>query len=134
MNAFRRFNLGVMKTPVPVRLWLVLLVSANMGMPLFFLNSVEAQVVLVVFLLSFTLMVALTGRFGFSRIIGLGHILWAPMLVFLWSRLSQRPANDVLGIWIRVLVGLNIVSLVFDTIDAVRYFSGDRAEMVDGLE
>ena len=56
------------------------------------------------------------------------------MLVFLWSRLSQRPANDVLGIWIRVLMGLNIVSLVIDTIDVVRYFSGDRAEMVDGLE
>lgn len=134
MNAFLRFNAGVMKTPVPVRLWLVLLVFANMAMPLFFINSLESQVVLVGFFLSFTLMIALTSRFGFTRILGLGHIFWVPMLVFLWPRLSQLPANNVLGIWIRVLMGLNIVSLVFDTIDVIRYFSGDRAEMVDGLE
>ena len=90
-------------------------------------------VVLVMFLASVLLMTFLTARFGFTRIVGLGHIVWVPMLAFLFTRLGDIPASDALGIWIRTLFVLNGMSLVIDAADVVRYIAGDREETVPGL-
>ncbi len=73
MKAFIKFNKGVLKMPISWRLWLMLLVAANVVAPLFFLRHLEAQVVLGTFLVGAMLMTWLTGRFGFTRILGLGH-------------------------------------------------------------
>ena len=118
----------------PVRLWLMLLVVANLIVPLFFLDRVEARVAIVVLLASMMIMTALTARAGFTRILGLGHILWIPLLIWLWSRLDQIPTDGVFGTWIRVLMVLNAISLVTDTVDVVRYLTGDREELVKGLD
>ena len=133
MNAFLKFNRGLLMLPVQWQLWVMLLVAANVVVPLFFLQHQEAQVVLVATLASMALMTYLTGRFGFTRIIGLGHIVWVPMLAFLLTRLGDVPATDAFGIWIRALFVLNGMSLVIDAVDAIRYFSGDRQETVPGL-
>ena len=82
---------------------------------------------------SMILMTALTGLSGFGRLLGLGHILWIPLLYFLWTRLGQIPADDFFGIWIRVLMALNATSLVIDATDVIRYLAGDREETVKGL-
>ncbi len=119
--------------PVRWQLWLVLLVVANMVAPLFFLLRLESQVVLGTILASMALMTLLTARFGFTRIVGLGHILWVPMLAFLFTRLGDIPANDAFGIWIRTLFVLNGVSLVINAMDVMRFISGDRAETIEAL-
>ena len=67
----------------------------------------EARLVLVTFVLSFRLLVALTGRFGFTRILGLGHVLWFPLVAYLMTRTNSYP----LGI---------------DTVDVIRYIRGER--------
>lgn len=133
MRAFIKFNKGMMKSPIYVRLWLALLVTANMVVPLFFLGRLEAQVVLGTLLISMMLMTALTALSGFTRLLGLGHIFWFPMLYFLWTRLADIPANDFFGIWLRALMALNAVSLVLDVVDVTRYIAGDREETVKGL-
>ncbi len=133
MNAFIKFNKGVMRAPIYVRLWLMLLVFSNLIVPLFYLHRVEAQVVLGALLASVILMTGLTGLSGFTRLIGLGHIFWVPLLYFLWTRLDQIPSDEVFGGWIRVLIGLNAISLVIDGVDVLRYIAGDRAETVKGL-
>ena len=132
MKSFIKFNKGVMGMPIHWRLWLMLLVAANMIIPLFFLNRLEGQVV-GTFAASAILMTVLTGLSGFGRLLGLGHILWIPLLYFLWTRLGQIPADDFFGIWIRVLMALNAVSLVIDATDVIRYLAGDREETVPGL-
>ncbi len=133
MKAFIKFNKGMFKMPMHGQAWLILLVLANAITPLFFLRHLEAQVVLGTMLASATLMTSLTARFGFTRILALGHILWVPMLAFLLSRLGQIPPSDAYGIWIRALIVLNSVSLVIDAADVIRYIAGDRAETVPGL-
>ncbi len=85
MRAFIRFNRGVMRSPLPVRLWLMLLVAANLGAPLFLLDHLEAQVVLACFLASAAFMTILTGLTGFTRLLSVGHIFWVPMLFWLWN-------------------------------------------------
>ncbi len=133
MRAFLKFNRGVLKMPLHWQLWLILLVAANGVAPLLFLQHVEARVVLVTFLASVTLMTLLTARFGFTRIVGLGHILWLPMLAFLFTRLGDIPASDAFGIWIRALFVLNGISMVIDAVDVIRYIAGERQETVPGL-
>ena len=78
-------------------------------------------------------MTVLTGLSGFTRLLGLGHIFWLPLLYFLWNRLGQIPADDLFGVWIRILIAVNAISLVIDGIDVFRYIAGDRAETVKGL-
>ena len=127
-NAFIKFNKGVLKMPIYLQLWLMLLVIANLVVPLFFLNHLESQIVLATMLASMILMILLTSLFGFTRLLGLGHVLWIPLLYFLWIRLGQIPANDLFGIWMRVLMALNAASLAIDTVDVIRYIAGDREE------
>ncbi len=133
MNSFVKFNLGLLRSPLYVRVWMILLLAANLAAPLFFLARVEAQAVLAALAASFAMMVILTGLTGYTRLLGAGHIFWVPLIVWLWTRLDQIPADDAFGVWVRVLIGLNAISLVIDVIDVVRYAAGDREETVKGL-
>ena len=134
MRAFLRFNQGLLSMPLPWRVWVLALVSVNLFVPLFFLGQVEAQMVVAALALSMVLMTILTGRFGFSRILGLGHIIaWVPLLAFLWSRLPDSPSSDSFGLWLMAVIVLDAASLVIDSVDVVRFLAGDRAETVAGL-
>ncbi len=133
MHAFMKFNKGMMKMPLPWQLWLMLLVTVNLVIPLFYIDRLESQVVVGVFVASLVLFSILTARVGFTRLLGLGHILWVPLLWFLWTRLVQNPPHDLFGIWIRTLMTLNAMSLVIDAVDVIRYIAGDREETVKGL-
>ncbi len=133
LKAMIKFHKGMMRMPVPWRLWLMLLVAFNLVLPLLLIGHTEAQLVVGVFFVSMALMVILTMAAGFTRLLGLGHILWIGLLGLLVPRLGQIPADDLFGVWIRVLILLNAISLVIDTIDVIRYVRGDRAETVKGL-
>ncbi len=133
MQGFIKFNKGVLRMSWPVKIWLLLLVAANAVAPLLFLQRVEAQAVLAAMMIGAMLMSLLTARFGFTRILGLGHILWIPLIGWLAFRLGQIPADDAFGMWVRGVMLLNAVSLVIDGVDVFRYATGDRKELVAGL-
>ena len=78
------------------------------------------------------LMLLITARTGFTRLLGLGHVLWVPLVAWLWTRLPQIPAADFFGIWIRSLMAVNAISLVIDTVDVMRYLAGDRTDAING--
>ncbi len=130
MNAFIKFNKGLMRMPAGWRLWLGFLVTTNLLVPLVFINRLEAQITIAALFASMMLMTLITGLTGFTRLLGLGHVFWIPLLYFLWTRLSEIPADDVFGVWIRVLMTANAISLVIDAMDVFRYLAGDRAETV----
>ena len=112
------------------QVWLLVLVAHNMIVPLFYIGRTEAQVIFTALMMSMGLMTFITARVGFTRLLGIGHILWVPMLYWLWTRLPQVPATDFYGMWIRSLITVNAISLVFDTVDVARYLAGDRSETV----
>ena len=130
MNAFIRFKRGLFRLPVGVRLWMLLLVSANLVLPVIYFQQSEARIVLLTFFAGILLMVVITGTSGFTRLVGLGHIFWVPLVLFLVSRLGSIPATDAYGIWIRSVIALNTISLVLDAIDVVRFARGERSEIV----
>ena len=130
INAFIRFNKGLLRMPLRWRLWVGFLVTLNFIAPLIFIEHLEAQFVLGAFFASMLLMTALTGLTGFTRLVGMGHFVWIPLFFVLGTRLPGIPADSAMGIWIRVLIFANAVSLVIDASDALRYLAGDRTETV----
>ncbi len=131
MNAFIKFNRGLLAMPLPWRLWLLLLLMLNLIAPLVFIGRIEAQATVGALLVSMALMTGLTGLSGFSRLLGLGHIVWLPLLAFLSTRLAEIPAADAFGLWVRAVIAINATSLVVDAVDVIRYAAGDRAETMD---
>jgi hypothetical protein len=134
MQAFLRFHRGLFGLPLHLQLWVATLVGVNIVAPLFFLGAIEARVTLAAGLLGLTLMMVLTGRYGFSRIVGLGHIAWIPLIAFLVGSLSEASATTAFGFWLRSVLVLDAISLALDGADAIRFLRGDRAETVPNLE
>jgi hypothetical protein len=94
--------------------------------PLFFLGRLEAVVVLVGLMLGGISQMAMFGRLGFVRLLGLGHIWWIPMLVWLWARADLFAPQGAFGYWLLALFVVNSLSLLIDATDVVRYALGDR--------
>ena len=112
--------------PPPVQVWLAVLVVANGVVPLFFFARAEARVVFAFFVVSAALMVAMTHVVGFTRLLGLAHLPWLLLLVYLWARMGGHPAVLAYGAWIRMVMVLNLASLTMGAVDVVRYVKGDR--------
>lgn len=111
--------------PVP-RLWCIWLVGVNVAC-LYFITHVEAQVVLAVTAVAVATQTLIYQRIGFTRILGSTHALWIPMFAWMATRLDTIMSDPALADWLALLLVTNIVSLVVDTIDAVRFWRGERA-------
>lgn len=119
---------GILGMPPPWRLWVGLLVAANLVAPLYFLAHTEARVVLGTFVVAALLMTLLTALAGFTRLLGLAHFVWFPLLWYLATRLPAHPASEPLGLWLRAVLLVDAVSLAIDVTDVIRYLRGERAE------
>jgi hypothetical protein len=104
--------------------------AVNLVVPVIYLQRSEARVVLLTFIASFVLMVLITGVSGFTRLLGLGHVLWIPLVFFLISRLDLVPAGGLYRVWIVSVIVLNSTSLVLDFVDVLRFSRGERSEVV----
>jgi hypothetical protein len=129
MRGFITFMQGALRSPMAIQLWLLLMAAVNGVAPLFYLDRLEARVVLGTFVIAATAMMLLTGRFGFTRILGLGHAPWLALVPYLFTRLGEIPASDTFGYWIRAVIVVNAISLIFDVVDLIRYARGERAPM-----
>ena len=108
------------------RFWLIALATVNMA-SLYFIGTTEARVILGVFVISMMIMTGIYYRLGFVRILGLGHILWIPMVLWLWTRLGRAlPLNSTFEYWLLLVIIINTISLLIDAVDVVRYIKGER--------
>jgi hypothetical protein len=119
------FMRGLMRQPPIVVAWVGLLVLANGVASAFFWHTLEANVILVTFGLGGVLMEVLTWRQGFTRLLGLGHVLWLGLVPWLVTRVSLHEERAVV-LWLTAVIVLNSMSLVLDVRDVVLYVQGDR--------
>jgi hypothetical protein len=102
------------------------------GLPLinlssiFFLPRVEAWVVLGTGLLAATIMTVLHAKLGYVRLLGIGHFVWIPMLIWLVFRPGHILEGTLFYGWLLTLIAMDTVSLLVDIVDLVRYLRGDR--------
>ena len=114
-----RFFIELIQQPLWVSLWVLVLMLVNMASLAFWREAV-AQLILMNFLASAMLMMGLYARFGFTKILGLGHVPWIPLLAYV---VTQIPAaEDSFKRYLLVLSVSMAISLVLDTIDVWNYF------------
>ncbi len=114
-----RFFIELIQQPLWVSLWVLVLMLVNMASLAFWREAV-AQLIFVTFLGSAMLMMGLYSRYGFAKILGLGHAPWIPLLAYV---VTQIPAAE--APFKRYLLVLSVsmaISLVLDTIDVWNYF------------
>ena len=79
------------------------------------------------FVISIIIMTIVYLRLGFVRLLGIGHIFWIPMVLWLWTRLDQTPSlNSTLEHWLIIVIVMNTISLIIDVVDVARYIKGER--------
>jgi hypothetical protein len=90
-----------------------------------FLRRTEARWTITAFAASFATMNLLYAVVGYERLLGLAHVLfWTPLLIFVAPRLQRHGSDSAYGLWLRILVATNGLSLVVDYADVIRWFAG----------
>lgn len=131
MSVTVNFFRTMLKMPGPWLLWLALLMVANGAVPLLFIGTREGQMVLLGAIVGAAIQVHIFRSKGFVRLLGIGHLPWIPLVLWLWSRLLLTHDNSLFRYWLLSVVVLNTFSLIIDSVDVIRYLLGDREPTVN---
>ena len=126
MKAMIGFLRTMLTLPRPWVVWVMLLMTVNMIVPLFYLGTPEGKIVLGAAVFGAVLQTAIFSAKGFVRLLGIGHIAWVPMVAWLWTRLDLAPAGSLFRYWLLATLVLVSVSLLMDASDVIRYVRGER--------
>jgi len=119
------FLRNIFKMPMVWWPWMAGLPLINLS-SIFFLPRMEAWVVLGTGLLAATIMTVLHAKLGYVRLLGIGHFVWIPMLIWLVFRLDHIQEGTLFYGWLLTLIAMDTVSLLIDIVDLVHYLRGDR--------
>lgn len=117
----------IAREPLWLQAWVYWLMIANTAAILFVIQRPEARWILAAWLANvMIIMPAFYETFGYTRILGVAHIIvWAPLLVYLWDRRERFDTATWAGRYLWVLFATNLASVVIDYVDLARYLSGD---------
>lgn len=130
MTALAGFVRGLLSMKAYWIAWVAVLLAVNGAAPLFFLDTIEGQVVLGLALAGMVIQLVIFQARGFVRLLGLGHFSWLAMLPWLALRLDGATEGGALATWIVAVLAVNGASLLIDIADVVRYLRGERAPIV----
>lgn len=119
-----RFFVELMRQPVWIPIWVFYLMVINV-VSVGFWDEPLAKLIFISFMISAMLMMGLYSKFGFEKILGLGHILWVPLLVYILTQISSVEDG-----FKSYLVALSIsiaISLAFDIFDVWNYFTNRKS-------
>jgi hypothetical protein len=115
--------------PMPVKLWALFVLLVNLS-SVCFLCSKEAILVLSTFAMSLLIQGVLYSQQGFTRLLGITHLLfWPPMLLYLSrnvNRYLKKEKRGAFAFWLKILAVTNLLCLVVDLVDVARYILGER--------
>ncbi len=108
------------------RIWGAWLIAVNAAC-LLFITHVEAQVALGAVGVAVLVQALIYQRSRFIRLLGVTHILWVPMLVWMALHVDTLPAGETaFYAWVVTLIATNAISLAIDAWDATRFVRGER--------
>lgn len=128
MEAVLSFLNDLRAGPAWVWLWVNFIGAVFVLAIPFAVSRVEARAALLVMALTAPAMIALHSAVGYSRLLGVVHVvLWTPFVFWLWRRRRFWRARETLsGKWIVLLFATMLVSLAFDYADVARWLMGER--------
>ena len=124
------FMKSVLKMPYPWLAWIMLLMAVNFVAPLVFIQTLEAKIAIAAACAGALIQFFIHSKLGFVRLLGLGHLFWIPLVIWIAIRLSAVGLDSAFGIWLASLVLVNTVSLIIDITDVVRFLLGERQPTV----
>jgi hypothetical protein len=95
-----RFFIELVQQPVWIPVWVLFLMIVNVASVGFWIEPL-AKFIFVTFILSAMLMMGLYSRFGFEKILGMGHIPWIPLLVYVLMEIPT--ARDTFKSYLEVV-------------------------------
>lgn len=116
----------IQQQPLWLQAWVGWLIFVNFAVPMLFIANVEARLTIAAFVLGSLIMEGLFAQFGFTKILGLAHlIVWPPLLFWLATRWYGID-NVAMRIWLLALFVSNTTSLLIDGVEVARFII-DRA-------
>ena len=117
---------AILQEPWWLVAWIGWLFAVNAA-GLLFVSEIEARWVLAALVASGVTMWVLYELAGYTRLLGLAHVLyWTPLVVYLYRRLSTLMGPPLFEHWVRLLLATNGLSLLVDSVDVLRYLFGAR--------
>lgn len=108
--------------------WFGVLAVVNLGAFVFAPFDVRARWMAVSVVVLSVIVSAMFKVYGYTRILGLGHIVvWLPLFAYLWKMRHGFPEKVWVNRFIVVFVVVNGISFGLDSVDVVRYALGDRS-------
>lgn len=130
MHSMPGFMTSIWQMPWYWRIWVGLLMLVNGFMSFLYLETIEAKVVLIVFMMAAVTQMVIYHAKGFVRLLGVGHFYWIPMLGWLLFRINEGLVSETMLSWIVSVLLLNTVSLLIDLVDVIRYWRGERSPTI----
>lgn len=124
MRDIRTFVTGVFGLHPFWQVWLLGMAIVNGILPLFFLPDLAAIVTLVGVFGGAILGLLLVRLQGFTKLLGLMHVPWIPMLA---TQIGLYPGFDsasYYSLWLTSTIVITGISLVIDVIDVAVFFRG----------
>ncbi len=136
MEIFERFYQDVLtRSPEWKLIWLQVLGGTLSISILFGLFRHEARAIVFGVLMGLAMTLLVYSQFGFTRIIGVGQILfWTPTVFYMASLQGTATVSKTwFGRWLWLAIAAMAVTLVLSYSDLVQYMMGDRL-VIAGLE
>jgi len=117
---------GLLQQPLWLQMWVGWMMVVNSA-AIVFLSHREARIALGVWIGNAISMTVLAEMVGFTRLLGLCHVVWwTPLVIYLWMQRDRFDAKGAFTRWIYILIATNVASLVVDYIDVIRFILGER--------
>jgi hypothetical protein len=129
LKVIRGFFKGLASLRKPWRLWIALLGVVNFA-AVFFLDTLEGKLVLAAIVAGAVFQMSIFAAKGYVRLLGIGHILWLPLVLWLGSRIGDIGTDSTFGKWVVAVIVIDGISVIIDAVDVGRYLAGDRTPAI----
>jgi hypothetical protein len=127
MNRWQSIWRSYPALPLWVQLWVCVLVVPNVAAFAFLHTEIGIWTAIAIVVFGVINLPTIYVQRGFSRLLSFPHFIWAPLIVFIAVRLSSAAPIDSGELWLGLAVLIvNLISLVFDVLDAGRWLRGQR--------
>ena len=117
----------IAQQPLWLQVWINWMVLINLSAVFFIWTRVEPRWVLFAFFGSTLTMNILYALYGYEKILGLAHLIfWTPLLIYLFARRHLIGRQGAGAIYLALLFGTNLTSLVVDVMDVAQWLTSAR--------
>ena len=121
-------NEHMMASPTWVVVWMGIMGLLHIVAIPLAIKDWRPRIMVIVMIINLVFMSALFHTYGYTRILGLSHVIfWTPLLAYLWKTRNKHPEREFTGRFVKLAIAIIFISLLFDYADVMRYVLGDRA-------